>query len=76
MKILNIDDAHSSVSELFDRVGDDPVVIQRGGKAICFLFPAAEVCHQLAGKHLRDLQGAWGDLVPDDIAEQIAEGSP
>jgi hypothetical protein len=73
LRIVSIDRSPEAVRQFFEQLGDEPVVLQRDGRAIGVLHPTAALAEQLTRPLLHELQGAWRDI-PAEAAQQIADG--
>jgi hypothetical protein len=72
-RTVRIDNRPLAVQRFFQEIGDEVVIVEREGRPLCVLYPAARLAYLPEGD-LKDAQGAW--QLPDDMAQAIAgEGS-
>jgi hypothetical protein len=69
-RTIRIDNKPRAVQHFFQELGDEPVIVEREGKPLCVLYPAARLAYLPEGQ-LKDAQGAWQEL-PDDVLRAIA----
>jgi hypothetical protein len=64
-RTIRIDDQPQTVQQFFQRLGDQPIVVELAGKPVCFLYPAHELLYSAEGT-LADAAGAWR-LLPEIV---------
>lgn len=76
LPIVDLEGCPQVVAEFFANLGDQPVIVARGGHAMCVIRPLlpAQDASRPAGEVLADVAGAWQDI-PDETLDAIAIGS-
>lgn len=80
VQIVDLENSPKPVRKFFENLGDEPVIIERDGRAVYVVRPASVVVaasadrSRLAGDVLADVEGAWTD-VPDGTLDAIASAN-
>jgi hypothetical protein len=68
-RTIRIDSKPLAVQRFFQEIGGEPVIVEREGRPLCVIYPAARLAYLPEG-NLKDAQGAW--QLPEDMLRAIA----